>query len=348
MENRNIIEDGGAKTSSAISNLWTMKALRHDTNLRRLGLLTVAVFVAMSALRPSLFLSTANLSSMAFQFPEFGIIALAVMIAMVSGGIDLSSVRIATLSGIVAALILKGMTYLGNWSIALAVVAALATGVLCGIGNGLLISRLHVPPFLATLGTGELFAGIAIVITKGRAVYGFPESFTWIGNAAVWGIPVPVIVFAMVATAIAIVLGRTTFGSRIYMLGTNPVAAKFSGIDTSRTLLRAYALSGFLSAIGGLAIISRTNSVKADYGSAYVLQAVLVSVMGGVDPSGGFGTVPGVCMAILILQMLSSGFSMARFSNLLKEFVWGALLLSIMVVNVIGERRRSKARTSED
>ncbi len=312
-----------------------------DPNLRRLILITALVFLTMSLLQPKLFLSGRNFSSMAFQFPEFGIISLGVMLAMISGGIDLSAVSVANLAGIVAAMLLTRT----DLPIYLIIPITMLIGVLCGLFNGFLVSKLNIPAMLATLGTGELFAGIGIVITKGRPVFGFSDEFLQIGNGSLLGIPVPLIMFSLAAVAVAVILSKSTFGFRLYMLGTNPTAAKFAGIRPTKILVGAYVLAGLLASLAGLVIIGRTNTARADYGSAYILQAVLVNVMSGVNPNGGFGTVGGVVLAVLASQMLSSGFSMARFSTLLKDLIWGALLLLIMVLNVMSDRRRSKGRT---
>ncbi len=130
------------------------------------------------------------------------------------------------------------------------------------------------------------------------------------------------------------------------MIGTNLKAAVFAGIETRKALFKSYLLTGLLSGIAGVVMISRTNSAKADYGESYVLQAVLVSVLGGVNPAGGFGTVLGVTIAVLSLQFLSSGFNMLRFSNFAKEFTWGMFLLAIMTLNYVQNRRKPRRRAA--
>jgi simple sugar transport system permease protein len=188
----------------------------------------------------------------------------------------------------------------------------------------------------------QLFTGIAIVITQGYAIVGYPEAFLFIGNSRLWIFPIPFLVFMACALGVGALLGRTQFGINLYMIGTNWKAAIFAGLETRRTLFRSYVLTGLLSGIAGVVMIARTNSAKADYGESYVLQAVLVSVLGGVNPAGGFGTVLGVTIAVLSLQFLSSGFNMLRFSNFAKEFTWGLFLLAIMTLNHVQNRRHSR------
>lgn len=295
-----------------------------------------------------MFFTLDNFSSMAFQFPEFGLLAMAIMLTLLSGGIDLSIVGVANLSGILAALVLTRLLPAEASALQvvlyslLALATSLVTGLTCGLINGLLIAVVGITPILATLGTMELFTGIAIVITKGAAVFGFPELITFMGNGSLWIFPVPFLIFVVAAAVFAIILNKTAFSAELQLLGTNPVAARFSGLNNTKLLLQTYMLSGFLAALSGIVVLARTNSAKADYGSSYTLQAVLIAVLGGVNPAGGFGRVGGLVLAILTLQFLSSGFSMLRFSNFFKEFIWGAVLLVVMVINYLTNTRRER------
>ncbi len=312
----------------------------------RLAVITVLIFVAMALLAPGgRFVSEANLSSMAFQFPEFAILSLAMMLAMLTGGIDLSVIGIANLSAIAAALVLSslfGAQAVGadaGLAVGLAIAASLAVGLAAGAANGVAIGVFGLPPILATLGTGLMFTGLAVAITGGSAVIGFPAAFATIGNGAVFGVPVPLIIFAVLALAVAVVLNRTAFGLKVQMLGTNPLAARFAGVDDLAVTLRTYIISGSLSAVAGLVIMSRANSAKADYGASYLLLSILICVLGGINPYGGFGRVAGLVLAVLSLQFLSSGLNMLQVSNFARELIWGALLLLVMAVNGFGFRR---------
>ena len=207
-----------------------------------------------------------------------------------------------------------------------------------GLLNGFAIAAIGIPPILATLGTGLIFTGIAVVLSGGAAVLGFPDAISVLGNGTVLGIPAPVLLFAALAAAVAFGLNWTGFGLRVYLLGTNPLAARFAGIDNFRVTLGAYLISGLLSALAGLVIAVRANSAKADYGSSYLLLSILIAVLGGVDPYGGFGKVSGLVLAVLSLQFLSSGLNLLQISNFAVDMTWGALLLLVMVVNTGGLR----------
>src|SRR5271157_5795753 len=218
-----------------------------------LGLITAAIFAAMS-LASADFLTFDNLNSMGFQFPEFGTLALAVLPSMISGGIDLSVVATANLASIVTAIMMHA--HLGpTW---VAIPCALAVGAACGCLNGSLVAFLELPPILATLGTMQLFSGIAIVITRGASITGLPDWFTDFGMASVFGwVPLPTVVFAAVALATGLLLTFSEFGLRTRLLGANPVAARFSGMPVRAVTVKIYMLSGVVASLAGLIVLAR-------------------------------------------------------------------------------------------
>ncbi len=309
----------------------------------RLAVIMVLVFALMAALAPDRFLTPQNATSMAFQFPEFAILALAITLTMLTGGIDLSIVGIANCCAIVASLILTRLapgTEAGVAWLLLSYAAALTAGAAAGLFNGVLIAFGGLPPILATLGSGLIFTGLAVALTGGTAMMGFPASVAWLGNGSFLGLPVPLIVFGLLAAGLSLVLSRTGFGLKIQMFGANPLAARYAAVDIERLLLKVYIASGMLAAIAGLVIMSRANSAKADYGQSYTLLAVLIAVLGGVNPYGGYGRVIGVVLAVLTMQFLSSGLNMLQVSNFAREFIWGALLILVMIINTRTWRRR--------
>ena len=313
-------------------------------NIGRLALITALVFAGMSAAEPGLFLTRANFSSMAFQFPEFALLGLAVMVSMLTGGIDLSVIGLANLSSMLAVLVMRGLApdphaAGAGPAIAVGVAALLGVGALGGLINGLAIASIDIPPILATLATGLIYSGIAVVLSGGAAVLGFPDAISVLGNGLLVGVPVPVLVFAALAAAVAFLLNKTSFGLRVYLFGTNPVASRFAGIDNFRVTLGAYLISGLIASMAGLVIAVRANSAKADYGSSYLLLSILIAVLGGTNPYGGFGKVGGLVLAVLSLQFLSSGLNMLQISNFAVEMTWGALLLLVMVINTGGLNR---------
>jgi len=276
---------------------------------------------------------------MSSQFPEYGLFAMAIMLTMITGGIDLSVVSVANLSGVAGALVLashvkaQAMGISPGTIIFLAILAALVVSLICGWFNGLLITAVGVPAIIATLGTNGLFMGIAIILTEGHGIRGFPEEFLFIGSGTILGIPMPLIIFIGVALLVSLMLKKSAQGFKMYMLGSSPLVTRFSGISNNRVIVKTYLMSGLLAGIAAIIIISRVNSMRPGYGYAYLLLAVLLAILGGTNPEGGRGGVLGLCMAIVILQVLQSGLNILSFSPFLKKFIWGLILILFMVVN---------------
>ncbi|WP_051259177.1 ABC transporter permease [Schaalia suimastitidis] len=324
--------------------------LARDPWSARLFLVLIGLLAFFAVVRPGPFFSVRTWTSMAIQFPEFGLMALGVMVTMFTAGIDLSVVAIANVTSICTALLLRSFIAadVTGGSILLAVLIALGTallvGVICGAINGLLIAKLKIPPILATLGTLELFGGIAIVLTGGKPVSGLPEAFGTVFAARLFGtIPVALLIFIVCALGAGAILALTGFGKKILMLGTNETAARFSGMQISSLLIRTYVMSGVLAALAGIVMLANYNSAKADYGTSYTLLTVLIVVLGGVNPNGGKGRLLGVILSILMLQVLSSGLNMfPDISNFYRPLIWGGVLLFVITVNEVhlGQRIR--------
>jgi simple sugar transport system permease protein len=322
---------------------------RH-AKLWTLLVILIVLVIIMSAALPDKFLRLLNFQSMVSQIPEFGLLTVAMMVAMITGGIDLSVVSTTNLTGVIAALILKSMiTPQMNgtqvfFMMALAVFVAIALSVVCGLLNGVVITKFGVPAILATLGTQGMFLGIAIAITQGHGISTFPEKFLFIGNGMIGMVPMPFVIFVVVAFLIYLFLNKTKLGLSMFMVGSNPSVSKFAGINNDNVLIKTYMTTGLLAGISSIIMISRVNSMRPGYGSAYLLQAILVVILGGVDPYGGFGSVIGVVMGIFILQMLQSGFNILSFSPFFKKFIWGVMLLLVMVINVAVVQYQQKVR----
>jgi simple sugar transport system permease protein len=319
----------------------------HAKNIT-LFILMLAILILFSILSPTRFPTVRNFRSMLAQFPEFGLLTVAMMLSMVVGGIDLSVVAVANLCGVLAAIILAaGKTagvLPGGVLVLLAVITVLVVATICGTANGSLIALAGVPPILATLGTQGLLMGLAIIFTKGHGITGFPDEIYFIGNDAVFGIPVPFLIFVVMAALVAFILRKTRLGFTMYMFGSNPVVSRFSGVNNTMVLIRTYMLSGILAGISSLIMISRTNSMRPGYGTDYLLQAILVAVLGGTDPKGGVASMAGLVMGIMILQFTQSGLNILALSAFAKKFIWGLALLLIMVVNYLISRYNEKKR----
>jgi ribose/xylose/arabinose/galactoside ABC-type transport system permease subunit len=213
-----------------------------------------------------------------------------------------------------------------------AIAAGLLVGILAGLLNGGIIAYWRVPPILATLGVQMLLNGVCLAVTGGRIISGYPKSFLFIGNGLVGFIPAPLVVFVLCALFISFVIHKLPLGTQIYMYGSNPTATEFSAVNTRLMILKTYALSGFLSGAAAVLLSARFNSAAAGYGESYLLQAVLIAVLGGVNPNGGSGGVLGVVLALGILQVVASGVNLLRVSSYLAMALWGVILLVVVFV----------------
>ena len=325
--------------------------MQKDQNLTRLCIVFLAVFIICTVLKGTLFLSVNNFQSMGKQFPEFGLLAIAMAFTLYTAGIDLSVVAIANLSAVLVAkalpLLVTPETDAGTVTAIILCVflIALLFGTLCGALNGLLIGGIGITPILATLGTQALFMGCAVVLTGGSTLGGLPPEIAKGMAAKPLGIPVPFLIFAVFAAAAAFIMERTTLGYKLRMLGTSVKASAFTGFSNVRLYIANYMLSGLLSAAAGIIMLGRFNSAKADYGASYVMEAILIAVLGGVDPYGGKGNMKGVIVAILIVQMISSWLNMYEsISNFYRQIIWGALLIFVLIYNhIVSEREKKKA-----
>ncbi len=302
-----------------------------------LALLLLALWAVFAIAIGDRFFSVNTLQSMAFQMPELGILSLAMMLALLSGGLNLSIIATANLAGLTIAFVLthyipgsEGMAWVG-WQV-LAIASGFAVAALVGLVNGFVIAYLGVSPILATLGTMTLCKGLAIGLTHGNVISGFPDPIVFIGNGTVFGVPFALIVFALCALPVAIMLNATPFGAKVYMIGSNEKATRYSGVDTRSILLKLYVFSSLLAGVAGVVMLARFNSANAAYGESYLLVTILAAVLGGVDPFGGFGKVGGLILALIILQVISSAFNLLNLSQFLTLAIWGGILIAVAAV----------------
>lgn len=310
-----------------------MKTWFSDRQLTMLLALNVAVVLLATVGSNGLFVDIDNLQSMGGQVSELGVLSVAIMLAMISGngGIDLSVVALANLSGVIAGMVVPQFISPDDAPLAFTVCfagGALLVGALGGFLNGLLIARARMTPILATLGTQLLFAGLAVGLTNGSAVrIGYVEELAFIGNDTFLGIPIPFLIFLAIALLAGGVLRHSPFGIRLFLMGTNPKAARYAGIPERRMLILTYTLAGILAAVAGVIIASRTSSAKWDFGSSYLMIAILTVVMAGVKPEGGYGRAICLLFSAILLQVMSSAFNLIGISSFFRDFAWGALLL---------------------
>src|ERR1700737_2766189 len=301
-------------------------------------LLVVMVF----SLATPQFLTVANLGSMAFQLPELGLLTLAMLMPIISGGLNLAIIYTANISGLTLAWILNqnGGVDAGVPAFLVGSAAACAFGALSGCVMGLVIAYVGAHPILVSLAMMIFLRGLGEFLPRGGDISGFPDLLHGIGHGFILGIPVPMVIFLIVALAWHVLLNRTRHGFSIFMVGSNVRAALYSGIHTKRTLTLTYTFSGAMCAIAGILMLTRFNSVRVGHGEALLLVTVLACFLGGVDPFGGFGRVAPVVLALGILQVLSSGLNLLGANQHLSTAVWGLFLIAVMILRWLAPNRR--------
>jgi ribose/xylose/arabinose/galactoside ABC-type transport system permease subunit len=213
------------------------------------------------------------------------------------------------------------------------VLVGLAIGGLLGLVNGVIITRLKVPPFVATLGMMTIARGLALTYTEGRPITGLPDSFRTIGTGSVGPVPVPILVAALVFLLCAIMLRWTSLGKYIYAIGNNPVAARYAGIAVDRTITLVYVLAGALSALAGMILVARLDSAQPTVGLAYEFDAIAAVVVGGTSFAGGEGGVGGTLLGVLIIAVLNNGLNLLNISSFYQPVVSGIVIAVALLLH---------------
>ncbi len=316
------------------------------TQLLILAVILAVAFLGMWALSPGQFLTLNNLQSMGSQMGIIGLLSLGMMVTMITGGIDLSIIASANLTGIVTAFVLGaggGQSIPGGLTL-VAVVAGLAAAAMVGLANGVLITTVGVSPILATLGTKILVGGFNVAVTGGSTISGFPPAILFLGNGTVAGVPMAFLLLVVLALVLDVLMRTTPFGFRLIMIGTNAVATRFSGVSNTRVLLGTYMLSALYAGLAGILMISQYNSAQAGYGSSFLLLTILAAVLGGTSATGGAGTVPGLLLALVILQAISSGLNLLGVNTFITIAMWGVIIFLVMVLNFMAASRRQRLK----
>ena len=307
-----------------------MRARRYGTVL---GL--VVLSGVLWALTPH-FLTVSNLLNIAQQTSINAIVAAGMTFVIISGGIDLSVGSIVAMAGVALGSLLQAGQPAG-----VAVAGAVITGVGCGLLNGLLVSVGRLPPFIATLGMMSVARGAALVLTEGRPISGFSESFRWVATGSVGMVPAPVLVTVLVYVMAHIVITRTTFGRYVYAIGGNEEATRLSGVSVRFHKTAIYAVSGSMSAVAAIVLTARLNSAQPIAGMMYELDAIAATVIGGTSLMGGEGSLFGTLVGALIMGVLRNGLNLLGVSSFLQQIVIGGVIVGAVLVDTLLKRQRA-------
>lgn len=308
-------------------------------------LAALALVVVVFSLYSPQFLTSGTFGAVAFQLPELGLLTLAMLLPILTGGLNLAITFTANIAGLTLAWVLQsqGGVQAGPGAFVIGVVLALAVGGASGLIMGLVIAYTKAHPILVSLSMMIFLRGLGEFLTRGGDISGFPAFIQPIGQGSILGIPIPLLIFIVCVLAWHLLLTRMKLGFNTLMIGSNIEAARYSGVNTRKVLILVYVLSGVMAAIAGIIMMARFNSVRVGHGESYLLITVLACFLGGVNPFGGFGRVLPVFVALVVLQLLSSGLNLIGANQHLATALWGILLVGVMVLRwAVGRLRLSR------
>lgn len=290
----------------------------------------VAIFIVNSLASPY-FLSPWSLSDATFNFTEKALIALAMALLIISGEIDLSVAAIIALASTAMGFALQfGVDTPGLVAI------GIGTGLLCGAFNGFLVTRLGLPSIVVTIGTMSLFRGISFIVLGDQAFKGYPESFAFFGQGYVWWVVSFEFVLFLAAAAIYyVVLHRTSFGRRIFVIGNNATAAQFSGVRVERIKFVLFCLTGLMAGIASVLLTSRLGSTRPSIAQGWELEVITMVVLGGVSILGGAGSIIGVVIAAFIMGLVTFGLGLLNVPGIVMSIFIGLLLIVVIALPIV-------------
>ena len=302
-----------------------------------LFLVAVAIFI-LNCFATPYFLSPWSLSDATFNFTEKALIALAMALVIISGEIDLSVAAIIAFASTMMGFALQfGVGTPGL------VVVGLLTGLVCGAFNGALVTGLGLPSIVVTIGTMSFFRGLSFIVLGDQAYKGYPDSFAFFGQGYVWWvISFEFVLFLIMAVLFYILLHRSNFGRRVFVIGNNPVAAEFSGVRVRRTKLILFCLTGIMSGVAAVLLTSRLGSTRPSIAQGWELEVITMVVLGGVSILGGAGSILGVVLAAFIMGLVTFGLGLLNVPGIVMSIVIGGLLIAVIALPILAGRLQKR------
>ncbi|WP_417670372.1 ABC transporter permease [Roseibium sp.] len=289
------------------------------------------------------FMQTSNMIAILQATSVNGVLAVAATLVIITGGIDLSVGTLMTFCAVISGVVLTNL----GMPLPLGVIAAIATGALCGLCSGTFIAKMKIPPFIATLGMMLILKGLSLVISGTRPIY-FNDTpgFDQISRGSLIGevipaLPIPngVLILFLVAIVAAYILGRTVLGRYTFALGSNEEAVRLSGVNTDRWKMAVYSLAGAICGIAGILIASRLNSAQPALGLGYELEAIAAVVIGGTSLAGGRGTILGTLIGALIMAVLTNGLRVLSVAQEWQTVVTGAIIILAVYADMVRKKK---------
>lgn len=299
--------------------------------------LTFFVLCVALALSNPQFLDVNNIKNVLRQISINGVLAIGMTFVILTSGIDLSVGSVLAFGGIVAAT-LASSAVAGEYPLYLSLSAGLAAGLALGLVNGFLVAYARVPSFVVTLGMLSAARGLTLIVSDGMPVSRLSSGFLRIGQGAVVGIPIPILILVGVFMVAWVVLYSTTFGRYVYAVGGNEEAARISGINTRGVRLAVYGVSGTLAALGGVILAARTTAGLPQAGAGYELDAIAAVVIGGTSLSGGQGRLIGTLIGALIIGVVNNGLDLLGVSSYYQLTLKGAIIVAAVLLDSLRHR----------
>jgi ribose transport system permease protein len=274
------------------------------------------------------FLTTTNLINVLRQVSINAVIACGMTLIIITAGIDLSVGSLVAMASCLAMLAIGATD-----SDLLGILVGIAVGAAGGAFNGAFIAWARVPPFIMTLATLTIFSGIALISTGGAPIIRFTGEFRWIGQGLVYGIPVPVIIMALVAGAMHVLLSRTAFGAAVYAVGGNEEAARLTGLAVKKVKFLVYVIGGALTGLAAMVLMGRLSSAQPNMGQGFELDAIAAVVLGGTSLMGGRGTIWGTLIGALVIGVLNNGFNLLSIDPYFQLVAKGAIILLAVLID---------------
>ena len=302
----------------------------------KLGLLVALLVIVLvfQALTEGKYLSQANLINIMIAMAVVGLVTIGESFLLITGKVDLSPGSVAAFSGVLAAILLNQ-----GLSMALVIPIVMLLGMGIGALNALLVNKLKLEAFIATLATMSIFRGMAYIICGGKAVFLTDKSFLTFGAGRLMGVPIPVIIFVIIFAIFMVVLSRTRFGRNVYMIGGNAVASRLTGINSEKMLLKLFMMTSALAALGGCIMSARMSSGQPMSCEGLEFDAVTAAVLGGVAMSGGIGSLSGALTNLLIMQGFNNGLMMLNVPSFWQTVSRGLLLIAALSFDFLRNRR---------
>ncbi len=312
-------------------------------SFRQLGLLGFIIIICIIIqARNSEFLSVKNIFDLLCDDSILGVLAVGMMSVILTGGIDLSIGSTIALSGMITAISVARIPSLNPL---VAVLIGCAVGFAAGVVNGFLIAKCNIPPFIATLGTMDIFRGLTYAISGGKwiSAYQMPDSFKSIGTAKVCGISVLIIIAAVILAIAYYFFNYTRTGRKIYAVGSNRESARITGIDTVKIVWLVYIIMGVLAGLAGVLWVSKYASAQGDTASGEEMFAIAACVLGGICITGGSGKISGLILGTLFIGILNNALPMIHVSTFWQNFIEGMIILFAVLMGIYVKRQNEKA-----